>query len=236
MILNFIYSFSDHAFLLTIGIVSLLSNRLIQMLLYFILEENMVICFEDRDTGRCMKGTPSEDKKYTTKMYFAIHLMLQYFLLCESSFLNVISFWLLITELNTPRMQALGVLTFESGKNMLVYISSLFMHYQLMNIGTLKDKAFPPFPPFWIEEHYYIVQTQGFLFNLIQQDQLNMNSLVGFISLVHPEILCNLYLEPDSKPQKIGLFIHYLLLVYFVPDVDFFSFYQSNINQFASIA
>ena len=76
MILNFIYSFSDHAFLLTIGIVSLLSNRLIQMLLYFILEENMVICFEDRDTGRCMKGTPSEDKKYTTKMYFAIHLML----------------------------------------------------------------------------------------------------------------------------------------------------------------
>ncbi|KAL7198730.1 hypothetical protein ACSBR2_021101 [Camellia fascicularis] len=30
--------------------------------------ENMVICFEDQDTGRCLKGIPSGDKKYTTKM------------------------------------------------------------------------------------------------------------------------------------------------------------------------
>ncbi|KAI7992388.1 putative protein phosphatase 2C 51 [Camellia lanceoleosa] len=31
--------------------------------------ENMVICFEDQDSGRCLKGIPSGDKKYTTKMY-----------------------------------------------------------------------------------------------------------------------------------------------------------------------
>ncbi|KAA8543285.1 hypothetical protein F0562_021220 [Nyssa sinensis] len=30
--------------------------------------ENMVICFEDQDSGRCLKGSPSGDKKYTTKM------------------------------------------------------------------------------------------------------------------------------------------------------------------------
>ncbi|KAL6977851.1 protein-serine,threonine phosphatase [Sarracenia purpurea var. burkii] len=30
--------------------------------------ENMVICFEDQDSGRCLKGIPSKDKKYTTKM------------------------------------------------------------------------------------------------------------------------------------------------------------------------
>lgn len=30
--------------------------------------ENMVICFEDHDTGRCLKGSPSGEKKYTTKM------------------------------------------------------------------------------------------------------------------------------------------------------------------------
>ncbi|XP_028105664.1 probable protein phosphatase 2C 51 isoform X7 [Camellia sinensis] len=30
--------------------------------------ENMVICFEDQDSGRCLKGIPSGDKKYTTKM------------------------------------------------------------------------------------------------------------------------------------------------------------------------
>ncbi|KAI7994003.1 hypothetical protein LOK49_LG11G01177 [Camellia lanceoleosa] len=29
----------------------------------------MVICFEDQDSGRCLKGIPSGDKKYTTKMY-----------------------------------------------------------------------------------------------------------------------------------------------------------------------
>ncbi|KAJ9188083.1 hypothetical protein P3X46_003477 [Hevea brasiliensis] len=30
--------------------------------------ENMVICFEDQETGRCLKGAPSRDKNYTTKM------------------------------------------------------------------------------------------------------------------------------------------------------------------------
>ncbi|XP_015575876.2 probable protein phosphatase 2C 51 isoform X7 [Ricinus communis] len=30
--------------------------------------ENMVICFEDQDTGKCLKGGPSGDKNYTTKM------------------------------------------------------------------------------------------------------------------------------------------------------------------------
>ncbi|KAK9282121.1 hypothetical protein L1049_005033 [Liquidambar formosana] len=30
--------------------------------------ENMVICFEDQDTGRCLKGSPSGDEKFTTKM------------------------------------------------------------------------------------------------------------------------------------------------------------------------
>nr|GLL42673.1 hypothetical protein DM860_011942 [Ipomoea trifida] len=30
--------------------------------------ENMVICFEDMDSGRCLKGHPSGDNNYTTKM------------------------------------------------------------------------------------------------------------------------------------------------------------------------
>ncbi|XP_043812617.1 uncharacterized protein LOC110614471 isoform X4 [Manihot esculenta] len=30
--------------------------------------ENMVICFEDQATGRCLKGGPTRDKNYTTKM------------------------------------------------------------------------------------------------------------------------------------------------------------------------
>ncbi|XP_059625914.1 uncharacterized protein LOC132268980 isoform X2 [Cornus florida] len=30
--------------------------------------ENMVICFEDQDSGRCLKGSPTGDKKYSTKM------------------------------------------------------------------------------------------------------------------------------------------------------------------------
>ncbi|RAL42159.1 hypothetical protein DM860_011942 [Cuscuta australis] len=30
--------------------------------------ENMVICFEDQDSGRCLKGYPSGDHNYTTKM------------------------------------------------------------------------------------------------------------------------------------------------------------------------
>eukprot|EP00257_Ricinus_communis_P017435 XP_015575870.1 uncharacterized protein LOC8276680 isoform X3 [Ricinus communis] len=30
--------------------------------------ENMVICFEDQDTGKCLKGGPSGDKNYTTKI------------------------------------------------------------------------------------------------------------------------------------------------------------------------
>ncbi|KAJ4848090.1 hypothetical protein Tsubulata_047020 [Turnera subulata] len=30
--------------------------------------ENMVICFEDHDSGRCLEGVPSGDKSYTTKM------------------------------------------------------------------------------------------------------------------------------------------------------------------------
>ncbi|XAR58577.1 Phosphoprotein phosphatase [Bertholletia excelsa] len=31
--------------------------------------ENMVICFEDQETGRCLKGIPSGDEKYSTKMH-----------------------------------------------------------------------------------------------------------------------------------------------------------------------
>lgn len=30
--------------------------------------ENMVICFEDQETGRCLKGCPNGDKNFTTKM------------------------------------------------------------------------------------------------------------------------------------------------------------------------
>ncbi|KAH9729676.1 hypothetical protein KPL70_009419 [Citrus sinensis] len=30
--------------------------------------ENMVICFEDQDTGRCLKGPPSEEKNVTTRI------------------------------------------------------------------------------------------------------------------------------------------------------------------------
>ncbi|KAM4087429.1 hypothetical protein ACJW30_10G176900 [Castanea mollissima] len=30
--------------------------------------ENMVICFEDQETGRCLKGSPSGDKNFITKM------------------------------------------------------------------------------------------------------------------------------------------------------------------------
>ncbi|CAN4093393.1 unnamed protein product [Withania somnifera] len=30
--------------------------------------ENMVVCFEDQDSGRCMKGYPNEDENYKTKM------------------------------------------------------------------------------------------------------------------------------------------------------------------------
>ncbi|XP_059311556.1 uncharacterized protein LOC132063131 [Lycium ferocissimum] len=30
--------------------------------------ENMVVCFEDQDSGRCLKGYPNEDKSYLTKM------------------------------------------------------------------------------------------------------------------------------------------------------------------------
>ncbi|XP_060181146.1 uncharacterized protein LOC132610787 isoform X1 [Lycium barbarum] len=30
--------------------------------------ENMVVCFEDQDSGRCLKGYPNEDKSYITKM------------------------------------------------------------------------------------------------------------------------------------------------------------------------
>ncbi|KAH7517271.1 hypothetical protein FEM48_Zijuj09G0045200 [Ziziphus jujuba var. spinosa] len=30
--------------------------------------ENMVICFEDHETGRCLKGIPNGDKNFTTKM------------------------------------------------------------------------------------------------------------------------------------------------------------------------
>ncbi|XP_022727562.1 probable inactive protein kinase At3g63330 isoform X12 [Durio zibethinus] len=31
--------------------------------------ENMVICFEDQKTGRCLRGIPSGDKNFTTKMH-----------------------------------------------------------------------------------------------------------------------------------------------------------------------
>ncbi|XP_075099673.1 uncharacterized protein LOC107820295 isoform X10 [Nicotiana tabacum] len=30
--------------------------------------ENMVVCFEDQDSGRCLKGHPNEDENYITKM------------------------------------------------------------------------------------------------------------------------------------------------------------------------
>jgi len=64
--------------LLTIALVSreihdfrsLLYNGLIFgsfFLLLFV--ENMVICFEDQETGRCLRGTPNGDKNYNGKMY-----------------------------------------------------------------------------------------------------------------------------------------------------------------------
>ncbi|XP_041021198.1 uncharacterized protein LOC121262678 isoform X2 [Juglans microcarpa x Juglans regia] len=34
--------------------------------------ENMIICFEDQDTGRCLKESPTGDKNVTTKMYRAL--------------------------------------------------------------------------------------------------------------------------------------------------------------------
>ncbi|XP_024981352.1 uncharacterized protein LOC112518051 isoform X1 [Cynara cardunculus var. scolymus] len=30
--------------------------------------ENMIVCFEDQDSGRCLKGSPSRNENYTTKM------------------------------------------------------------------------------------------------------------------------------------------------------------------------
>lgn len=34
-----------------------------------LMQENMVVCFEDQDSGRCLKGHPNEDENYITKMY-----------------------------------------------------------------------------------------------------------------------------------------------------------------------
>ena len=42
---------------------------------YFLLEENMVICFEDQKTGRCLRGIPSGDKNFTTRMYCTSYLI-----------------------------------------------------------------------------------------------------------------------------------------------------------------
>lgn len=35
----------------------------------FFLQENMVICFEDQDSGSCLKESPNSDDNYITKMY-----------------------------------------------------------------------------------------------------------------------------------------------------------------------
>ncbi|EOX94656.1 Phosphatase 2C family protein isoform 8 [Theobroma cacao] len=37
--------------------------------------ENMVICFEDQETGRCLRGIPSGDKNFTTRMYCCSYLI-----------------------------------------------------------------------------------------------------------------------------------------------------------------
>ena len=53
------------------------------------LEENMVICFEDQETGRCLKWSPSGDKNLITKMYCRIYLTVIVFHLKFSSLLKV---------------------------------------------------------------------------------------------------------------------------------------------------
>lgn len=37
-------------------------------LVYFSFEENMVICFEDQETGRCLKEIPTKVNNFSTKM------------------------------------------------------------------------------------------------------------------------------------------------------------------------
>lgn len=32
----------------------------------------MVICFEDQETGRCLRESPTDDRSYTTKMYSVV--------------------------------------------------------------------------------------------------------------------------------------------------------------------
>ena len=48
----------------------------------------MVICFEDQETGRCLKGSPSGDKNFITKMYCRIYLTVIVFQLKFSSLLK----------------------------------------------------------------------------------------------------------------------------------------------------
>ena len=48
----------------------------------------MVICFEDQETGRCLKGSPSGDKNFITKMYCRIYLTVNVFQLKFSSLLK----------------------------------------------------------------------------------------------------------------------------------------------------
>ena len=62
--------FLNHAFRFTLFYCNLLTKNVSVNLL----EENMVICFEDQDSGRCLKGIPSGHKKYITKMYVRLCL------------------------------------------------------------------------------------------------------------------------------------------------------------------
>lgn len=62
------FLFSDHFPCYLFARIVVYGLCQLRMFLYFLLEENMVICFEDQDTGRCLKGPPSEEKNVTTRM------------------------------------------------------------------------------------------------------------------------------------------------------------------------
>ncbi|KAL0459488.1 UNVERIFIED_CONTAM: putative inactive protein kinase [Sesamum latifolium] len=50
------------------NIVWQLVIKMIEALICFSVARNMVICFEDKDSGGCLRGSPDSDKNYTTKM------------------------------------------------------------------------------------------------------------------------------------------------------------------------
>lgn len=66
-----------------------LFHLLTEIFSVLLLEENMVICFEDPDfSGRCLKGSPSGDVKYATRMYFILYQAIIVFNFCFSSLLD----------------------------------------------------------------------------------------------------------------------------------------------------